>query len=693
MATEAELKYIISVQDRELRELKKELRDSGKAAGTDLPKGVAKGNKSLEKLNKTVNIVGAALIAGIVVGAKKSIDAASDLNESVNKANVVFGKSAPTIQAWGKTAATSLGLSNQAALEAAGSIGSMLVPMGLSRTKAAGMSQQMVELAADMASFNNEDPTDMLDRIRAGLSGESEPLKKFGTVLSESRVQQFAWKNGIAEGGEVLTDQQKIMARYGLLLEDTKDQQGDFARTSDGLANSQRIAKAQVEDTAAAFGKQLIPIEQAALGIGLKLLGWTGDHQNATKALIGTVLLLVAALKVAAQWENIVKIATATWTAVQWLLNTAFLGFPLVFILAALVALGAAIVIAWKKSETFRKIVIGAFDAVKWAIGTVIQAVLKYVDLWLGAYSSLIRATGKVADKFLPGSPFARAADAIDNARERVRGLSDAIGRMKSKEVEIKVGLTFAGATTEHVALMNSKNGDVASADLVRGALNRATVGTIQKNVTSKMLLANMGFGAGAIPRPDVSPSLWNELGLARALGLSVSSTYRPGARVRGSGAVSDHSFYPSKAVDLAGSAAQMNRFALLSAGRPGVDTVIYSPIGLWKAGFGWGPISSATTKADHYSHVHVDTFGLGGIVTDATLAMIGERRGSNPEAVIPLGSRAGQSALADALAAAGARGGTVVNFNAPVLGDERRIAELVRKAVRDENRRNSRSL
>ena len=109
----------------------------------------------------------------------------------------------------------------------------MLIPLGTSQEEAASMSTTMLSLAADMGSFNDQDPTEMLERLRSGLAGESEPLRQFGAFISEARVQQFAWSEGIAENGVALTEQQKVMARYGLILQDTAAQQGDFTRTAD----------------------------------------------------------------------------------------------------------------------------------------------------------------------------------------------------------------------------------------------------------------------------------------------------------------------------------------------------------------------------------------------------------------------------------------------------------------------------
>jgi predicted nucleic acid-binding Zn-ribbon protein len=78
-------------------------------------------------------------------------------------------------------------------------------------------------------------------------------------LLSEARVQQEAYNSGLAERGAKLTEQQKVQARYNLILRDTKLQQGDFARTSEGLANQQRILAAEFENLQTVIGSLLLP--------------------------------------------------------------------------------------------------------------------------------------------------------------------------------------------------------------------------------------------------------------------------------------------------------------------------------------------------------------------------------------------------------------------------------------------------
>jgi hypothetical protein len=211
-------------------------------------------------------VAGGALAAGIGV----SIKQASDLNEEIDKSKVVFGAASDEVLAFSRNAAT-IGLATSEALGAAGAFGNMFNTVGLAQDKSADMSTTMVQLAADMASFNNEDPSEMLLRLRSGLAGEAEPLRRFGVLLSEARVKEFAYRNGIAATGEALTEAQKVQARYGLILEDTAIQQGNFAKTSKGVANQTRQLRANLKNVAAAIGTAFLPT-LSRLGIRLNEL-------------------------------------------------------------------------------------------------------------------------------------------------------------------------------------------------------------------------------------------------------------------------------------------------------------------------------------------------------------------------------------------------------------------------------------
>lgn len=227
-------------------------------------RGAAAGSGAFLSMGRSVAFASGTFLgaAGLVAGLKTSSEAASNLNEQTNKVRAVFKDSSAEVEAFGKTTADSLGIANDQALEAAGTFGNLFTTVHLAPAENARLSTSLVKLAADLASFNNADPSEALDALRSGLIGEAEPLRRFGVLLSETRVQQEAMRETGKNSAKQLTDQEKILARYALILKDTAPAQGDFAKTSEQLANNQRILHARLRDSAAAMGTELNPAIQ-----------------------------------------------------------------------------------------------------------------------------------------------------------------------------------------------------------------------------------------------------------------------------------------------------------------------------------------------------------------------------------------------------------------------------------------------
>jgi hypothetical protein len=251
------------------------LEDDTKRAARSTTQATASMSRDWDRTASGMRSVGTAmsvtLTPALIALGVKGVNAASDLNEAVAATGVVFGQSGRAMEAWADTAAESFGQSKRQALEAAVGFGNFFDALGLTETAAVDMSQTVVELASDMASFSNEDPADMLERLRSGLAGEVEPLRRFGVDLSAAAVNAEAMRLGLANASGELDQAALVQARFSLLLAQTANQQGDFARTSDSLANSQRSASAAFEEAAAALGERLIPavtsLTQFATGV------------------------------------------------------------------------------------------------------------------------------------------------------------------------------------------------------------------------------------------------------------------------------------------------------------------------------------------------------------------------------------------------------------------------------------------
>ena len=191
---------------------------------------------------------------------KYSVNAARDLTEAVNAVNVMYGNSADEVVAMSETAATSLGLSKRAFDESAVAVGGFVNQISaINGDQADKVLGDLMTRAADFGSVFNIDVDEALQRFRSGLAGETEPLRRFGINLLQSEVAAYAVAEGIVEMGDTMTEEEKVLARYGLLMQKTSLMQGDFANTSGDLANAQRILKAELENVAASMGGVLVP--------------------------------------------------------------------------------------------------------------------------------------------------------------------------------------------------------------------------------------------------------------------------------------------------------------------------------------------------------------------------------------------------------------------------------------------------
>lgn len=206
--------------------------------------------------------IGTALTVGVTtplaVAGKGMVDAASDFDENLNKISVAFGDSADDVKAWADTATESFGLSMNQALEATSLFGDMATSMGISQSEAASMSTSLAGLAGDMASFKNIGIDEAMTALNGVFTGETESLKQLGIVMTEVNLQEFA--DGLGLVYDDMTQAEKVQLRYNYVMAMSKNAIGDYARTSDGTANSMRTFQASVENLAITLGQNLLPI-------------------------------------------------------------------------------------------------------------------------------------------------------------------------------------------------------------------------------------------------------------------------------------------------------------------------------------------------------------------------------------------------------------------------------------------------
>jgi hypothetical protein len=488
----------------------------GKGIGTAIAKGIA---------------VSLAAGAGLAVIGKSLVDSASDLNESLSKVNTVFGDFGDEVEQFSRDAAKNIGLSQNAALEATGTFGNLFDQMNIGKDVSFDMSTGLTTLAADLASFHNADITDVIEAQTAAFRGEYDSLQRFIPTINAAAVQQKALEMTGKRSTKELTEQDKVLATHTLMLEGAGAAVGDFARTSDGAANRQRILKAQFENLRAELGQRLLPVFQSVLGWlindGIPALrefgGWLEDNVVPVLKDMGRVLaetvfpalvdvgkfiidnqpilvgLIAALAAVFLIWAINAGIAAAATLAATW---------PILAVMAAIGLLVAAIVYAYTEWDWFRN----AVDAVarfltetlwpalqtiaKFILDEVVPRVRDLIGIWWEFHSAIFTIAGEVIGAFqsiwdfltaLPGnikSALSNLADILlepfEAAWEFIRPIVEKMQKAVETVVDLKSQLPGQGRDIQG----GLDSGEIDRSDLPAWMRERAMGGPVRANTS-----------------------------------------------------------------------------------------------------------------------------------------------------------------------------------------------------------------
>lgn len=201
---------------------------------------------------------------------------ASDLIEVQNVVDVTFGEGADQINEWAKTSAQAFGLTELQAKKYSSTLGAMLKSMGLTDDAVKNMSVNMAQLAGDMASFYNLDYDVAFEKIRSGISGETEPLKQLGINLSVANLEAFALAEGIEQSYSQMSAGEQAITRYNYLLKATADAQGDYVRTSNSYSNTEKERNNTINTLASTLSGSFLP---ALANINRIIIGWIERNQ------------------------------------------------------------------------------------------------------------------------------------------------------------------------------------------------------------------------------------------------------------------------------------------------------------------------------------------------------------------------------------------------------------------------------
>lgn len=396
MTDEAKLKIIIEAQNK--------AKGAFDEANAHLEKTQSRFdgiNEKLDRIGGKMKDVGgkmsATLTLPILAGAGLAVKSFSDLQETLNKVDVSFGNQSATVKAWAQDSIKSMGLARQSALDATALFGDMGTGMGQTQTEASKMSMGLTQLGADMASFKNVSFERAQTALAGIYTGETEALKGLGIVMTQTNLEEFARSKGINKSMQEMSQAELVQLRYNYVMEKTKNAQGDFVRTSDGIANKTRIQAERTKELSAQFGEKLAPAYNKLLDTGGKILDFfnkLSDGQQ--KALLIGVAVIAALGPLIMIIGNLITVVKA--------LNVAFMFLaanPIVLAITAiiLVIAGLAFLII-KNWDTIKTFFIGLWNTVKKAFesftkwvagifGPIIDGIVKAWESIVGFFTGL----------------------------------------------------------------------------------------------------------------------------------------------------------------------------------------------------------------------------------------------------------------------------------------------------------------
>ena len=195
-------------------------------------------------------------------GGKFLVDAvqqAGNFQQSVGAIEAVFKGSSAEMKKWSKEAAKSVGLSANEFNELGTLIGSQLKNGGTAMSELAPKTKELINLGADLSSMFGGTTKDAVNAISSALKGERDPIERYGVSLKQASIDAKAAEMGFKKVGSTFDNQAQQAATMALIMEQSKDATGNFAKESDTLQGKQQRLAASWANAKTALGMKLLP--------------------------------------------------------------------------------------------------------------------------------------------------------------------------------------------------------------------------------------------------------------------------------------------------------------------------------------------------------------------------------------------------------------------------------------------------
>lgn len=227
-----------------------------------------KAKNSFSLLDRVMTNLKTYILAGAIYKLSGAFSSAMQncmsFTENMNLFNVAMGENVNRAGEFVDKMSAAFGMDSSNLVRTMGNFYQIATSMGLTSENAYVLSENFTKLANDLSSFYNISVSDATVKLQAGLVGETEPLRRLGIIITENALKQTAANLGIQKSVESMTEAEKIHLRYITALEQTKNAQGDFARTIMAPAQAVKVLKEQISQLSRAIGAAFMPVLGAA---------------------------------------------------------------------------------------------------------------------------------------------------------------------------------------------------------------------------------------------------------------------------------------------------------------------------------------------------------------------------------------------------------------------------------------------
>ena len=423
-------------------------RDQASAQLQKIEANMGKLSSSVMKHRRQIGMAATAMGGAVVGFGALSVKAASDVEESINAVNVIFGTGAASIVKFGETASRSAGLSQSSFNQLAATTGALLKDVGLPMEEVSQLTQNLTVRAADMASVMNTSVEDALSAVGQALRGETEAIRRYAGDVTEATLEQFRLSEGIQKSVKEMTEQEKRVLRVGLIMSQTSKFAGDFANSQESLANQMRIAKAEMANDSATIGTALLPMMTELINtvtpLITKMSTWMKENPELTSTLVKVGAAVGAILLVVGPLLMILPALAAGFTLVMASI------FPITAtILAISVAVAAAIIIwrNWGKETNF---FIDVLKKVLWPITLIIGAIKNWDKIITTVKDNIRKFVVNIIDM---GKKFLETIQAmlkfVPGMEDIKRSIDSGIGKLDDMEGAMHRWANAGGAAME----------------------------------------------------------------------------------------------------------------------------------------------------------------------------------------------------------------------------------------------------